>query len=368
MQEKISFRRATTGDWEDVEINVNGALAIAPGDYLKGREVALPDQSQLRVHRVASRTHRSEGYGRIDNEILAGRRLHQLARDGDYPTELACLYGDYDDKVTVADPFTLFEPYRGRPLKQEVARLYPDQQEAAQIGLLTGLCWLSGAGLAHCALNPNNVLWDGEQIQITDFSHATVFGASRTATSGRRDWVPKEKQPGESYGTVTPGDDSWAAGRLIFYIRTQGEELGERKRLAEEGLDQLIGDVFNEPGARPTAAELLRRMGRRDMAPRLQDNVKLRDWQQRFLVVREQKHPGAPVPPDLLVQRSADPGPGVGPGGPSVSAGFPPAPEPGGPSPMPAPIRLDKTEPYPNGHRQVSAPGPQRSRRRRGRR
>jgi hypothetical protein len=337
MPDKLSFRRATTGEWEDVEITRVGGVEIPAGEYLTGQQIELPDGTPSREHRVASRTHRSEGYGRIDNEILAGRRLHQLAGGGGYPAELACLYGDYDDKTTLADPFTLFMPYRGKPLREVVGRLFPAQQEMVQTGLLTGLCWLASAGLAHRSINPGTVLWDGERVQLTDFSEATVFGASRTPASRRLDWVALEQRPGETYGTVGPGDDIWAAGRLIFYVRTQGEELTHRDQLARLGLDQLLDGVFDKPERRPAANELLRRMGQRDTAPRLQDNVRLREGQRRFLTVRGRKYPDAPIPQDLA-DRLAETDPGAGPGGgtPPGSAGPSPA-GPHAPPPAPAP-------------------------------
>lgn len=314
MSEKLSFRRATTGDWEDVDITRGGAVAIPAGEHLRAQEIELSDGTRLREHRVASRVNRREGYGRIDNEILAGRRLHELASGSGYPSELARLYGDYDDKATIADPFTLFEPYRGEPLRKVVGRLFPAQQEEVQIGLLTGLCWLANAGLAHRSISPDTVLWDGERVQLTDFSQSTVFGASRREISGRLDWVAKESRPGEAYGTVCPGDDVWAVGRLIYYVRTQGEELGDRDQLTWLGLDQLLHGVFGEPERRPAPGELLRRMGRRDTVPRLQDNVRLREARRRFLTVRDRKHPGAPLPWDLA-ERLADPGPAVSPEG-----------------------------------------------------
>jgi serine/threonine protein kinase len=327
MSEKLSFRRATTGEWEDVDVTRVGEVAIPAGAYLRGQELELPDGTQLREHRVASRVHRGEGYSRIDNEILAGRRLHELARGSGYPPELACLYGDYDDKVPVADPFTLFEPYRGEPLRTVVRRLFPAQQEAVQTGLLTALCWLASAGLAHRCLNPDTVLWDGERVQLTAFSEATVFGASRTPISGRLDWVAREQRPGEAYGTVGPGDDVWAAGRLIFYVRTEGEELHNRAQLTQLGLDQLLHGVFGEPEQRPAASELLERMGLRDTVPRLPEDVRIREGRRRFLTVRGRKHPGAALPRDLA-ERLADPDRKAGPEGraPQGSADSPAVP------------------------------------------
>jgi len=319
MPEKLSFRRATTGDWEDVDIDRVGDTVIPAGEYLKGRQVELLDGTPLREHRVMSRIYRSEGYGRIDNEILAGRRLHELAGSG-YPPELACLYGDYDDKVTVTDPFTLFEAYRGEPLRRVV-------------GLLTALCWLASAGLAHRSVNPDTVLWDGEQVQLTDFSDATVFGASRTPSSGRKGWIAREQRPGATYGTVGPGDDMWAAARLIYYVRAQGEELHNREELTQVGLADLLDGVFGRPEERPDAGELLRRMGRPDTVPRHQENVRLWEEQRRFLAARDHKHPGAPVPRELA-EPLADPGPERS--MPQGSAGTPPTGT-GVPPAMPVP-------------------------------
>ena len=167
---------------------------------------------------------RGAGYDRLDNEILAGRLLYEVAGWGGYPPEVTCLYGD---EATSADPYALFEPYRGEPLSQVGTHLFTDEQEAFEVSLLTGLCWLAAAGIAHRTLSPDTVLWDSQRrrAQITDFSRSTVFGAPREAIAGSPNWVAREARPGRASSIVSERDDIWAAGRLIFYVRSQGEDL-----------------------------------------------------------------------------------------------------------------------------------------------
>jgi hypothetical protein len=221
---------------------------------------------QVTVGRLPKREDQERGYRMIDSEILAGRRLaRQAARgDGRYPPQLARLIG-YD--ADSAEPFALFEPYRGEAADAVAGHLLRAGQHKFQLSLLTGLRWLAEAGLAHRSLGPGTVRWDGEQVQITDFSLATVIGAERQSV-GSLPWAAPEQRGPTVHGQVTDRDDVWAAGRLIFYVIT-GQELNERDQLAEWPLlvDLLVG-VFGPPEQRPTARELLRvRLDQRDPVP-----------------------------------------------------------------------------------------------------
>jgi hypothetical protein len=219
---------------------------------------------QVTVGRLSNREDRSRGYGMIDSEILAGLRLVRQAKHSAYPPQLARLIG-YD--ADGAEPFALFEPYRGEAVDAVAGHLLPTGQHKFQVGLLTGLRWLAEAGIAHRGIGPTTVRWDGEQAQITDFHLATVIGADRQVV-GQRPWAAPEQRPGQAIGQVGDRDDIWATGRLIFYVVT-GQELVERDQIADwPTLMDLLDDVFGPPADRPNARELLTvRLRERDPVP-----------------------------------------------------------------------------------------------------
>lgn len=297
MPERLIFRRVT-GEEEIREVSSYGDTVTA-GRYLRGRIVRFDDGLELRQHRPVTGPARETGYERLDNEILAGRRLSEVADWNYYPVQLARLYGD---EATSAETFTLFEPYPGIPLREAGRYLGDDEFEAFTVSLLTGLGWIAAAGIAHQMISPDTVLWDPQRgdVLITDFSRSRIFGLPRTARTGSAGWVPPELRPGRCSGTVGPRDDVWAAGRLIFFARNQGEELSHRGQLADLDLifSGLFDRVFGPPDRRPTARELLEHGLRRpasapDAAER---GHRLMSDRQRFLDVRTRKHPGVTTP------------------------------------------------------------------------
>lgn len=313
----LRFRRVT-GEQAAVSAEVDED-ELPAGELLRARTVRLKDGTpggrELRQHRPLDGERRSDGYARLDNEVLAGRRLHKVAEWSGYPAELARLYGD---DASSAAPFTLFEPYESEPLSAG-SSLFDEEVEAFITGLLKGLCWLAGAGIAHRAINPETVYWNGESVLITDFSRSAPFGIARTPITGLPwAWVPLESRPGDTFGVVGPTDDVWAAIRLIYFVRSRGETLDDFGKLAETGLAQmfngLLDRVFGPPEGRPTAADLLQRGLRRShMLPSLPDTAKeIVEGRESFLRARERKHPGAPVPPgfwnDLAWAGKREPG------------------------------------------------------------
>ncbi|MGH3157228.1 MAG: hypothetical protein ACRDNF_11715 [Streptosporangiaceae bacterium] len=289
--------RSPTGEMVEAEVRTSDAESPR-GEFLTTRQVwLLDDDTELCLHGVAKGLRHSPGYDRLDNEILAGRRLYEVAESdgGGYPLEVARLYGD---EATSAAPYALFLPDRGEPLSKVAANLVPDEKESCQTSLLTALCWLAAAGIAHRSLSPDTVLWDGQRVQITDFSLSTVFGVPREAIAGLRGWVPREQRPDYVRGQVSECDDIWAAGRLIFFINV-GEVPANRDQLADSGLGELLGGVFGPPEERPTAEKLLGRAGQRNPVPRAVDeSAWLKDERKRFWEARKRKYPGAAVPPE----------------------------------------------------------------------
>ena len=103
--------RLFTGEQVEAEARVDD-VEFPAGEFLIARKVRLEDGTELRQHRPTSGSQRRDGCERLDNEILAGRGLYGVVDWGGYPPEVARLYGD---EATSADPYALFEPYRGQP-------------------------------------------------------------------------------------------------------------------------------------------------------------------------------------------------------------------------------------------------------------
>ena len=154
---------------------------MAP-EFLAARPIRLADGTELRQLRVAG-TARRAGYERLDNEILAGLRLREVTGPAGYPPEVSRLYGYEADS---ADPYALLEPYRGEPLTVAGQHLLGSEQHQFQVSLLTGLCWLAAAGIAHRGIAPTTVRWDGRHAQITDFSHEHRGRRAQGSRSERR--------------------------------------------------------------------------------------------------------------------------------------------------------------------------------------
>jgi serine/threonine protein kinase len=289
MPDQPQFRRALDGEREPFEAEVDETEVPAPpGRHLTAHWVVLANGARLRQHRPARGQYRSQGYDRLDSEILAGRQLCDVTGRG-CPPEVSQFFGDDDGTAAADEPFTLFEPYRGAPLSE--TELINEERPQFQVSLLRGLCWLAAAGIAHRALNPETVWWDGErrQAQITDFSLSLVFGAPRTPLPGQEAWIPRDQREITfKAGPVGERDDVWAAARLIFHVWNDGAPVRSRADLAHGGLDELLGDAFGAPDTRPPASELLRRLGETNPAPSW--SSKSAEWRrERELFLKERK-------------------------------------------------------------------------------
>jgi serine/threonine protein kinase len=308
MADVLRFRRAFGGEHEEIPARVDD-VEFPAGEFLTARTVWLEDGTsnglELIQHRPVSGDRRQQGYLRLDNEILAGRRLNAVASWSGYPVEVARLYGE---ESASADPFALFELDHGDPLREVGEYLLNDAFDQFVVGLLTGLCWLAGAGIAHRAISPDTVLWDSDhgKVRIADFSRSAPFGSVRTPLAGSWAWVPRESRPETCYGTVGPTDDVWAAARLIYFVRSRGKDLEDLGKLGEHGVSQmfngLLEKVFGPPEDRPTAPDLVEHgLRRHHILPGLQDDggKRLVQGRMRFLNARARVHPDAPVPLDF---------------------------------------------------------------------
>jgi len=295
-----------------------GPDEAASPEFLAARPVRMADGTELRQLRPADTADEGAlGYQRLDSEILAGRRLFEVTNAVGYPPELSRLVGD---DASAARPYALLEPYRGQPLTVASQQMELSEQLQFQVSLLKGLCWLAAAGLAHRGISPSRVRWDGaaQQVQITDFSMSTVIGATREVI-GTPPWAAWEQRSADVGGLVSERDDIWAAGRLIFYVNTQ-EDLTDIQQVKDRpALNHLLAGVFDAPANRPTATDLLRRLGAESAVPRaLNGYLPLDAGRKSFYALRARKHPGVaePTRPDPRVGphqgNGTDGGPGPG--------------------------------------------------------
>lgn len=255
-------------------------------NYLSARSLRLSSGALVRQLGIAH-GRGTEGYRRLDNEILAGLRLAQQSRPRNAGSpEVSSLVGYSKDP---AEPYALLEPYRGTTIDGDVAGLLsPDDLHRFMVSLLTGLRRLSEAGIVHCALSPAAVRWHLDHVIITDFSLATLTGTVQQVRA------PVWSAPKGLTGVMTEGVDILAAGMLIYYVTT-GEELARRDDLDDrpELRDLLDGVFLGDPAQRPSAHELLtRRLGVRDsVAMRRRDDTELSLGRQEFQLARAVKHP-----------------------------------------------------------------------------
>ncbi len=246
------------------------------------------------------------GYQALDNEILAGIRLSRLCGGRRYPSFVSRLVGHDADGIR---PYALLEPYAGSPVGDFAGSILPTERKPFQESLLTGLSWLVAAGIAHRAISPDTVYWDGTGVQITGFTSATLIGSPRAAL-GALPWQAPEQRPGKATGAVSDRDDVWAAGRLIFYVTTGRDLAGPRQLVADPELARLLEDVFGPMERRPAVRDLFTRLNLADPAPRAP--APAADFQQGeadFFALRAHKHPetAAAAEPDPEPPRTAAP-------------------------------------------------------------
>lgn len=254
----------------------------------------------------------------IDSELLAGLRLAETARlngADPYPPELSRLVGYHDDPRA---PFALLEPYRGEPVAGLLAarRLFQEEREAFVAGLLRALDWTRAAGVVHRGVGPDSIRFDADrgQVQLCDFSRATVAGVARVPV-GAAPWASHEQRDGT--GTCDPRDDLWGAGLVLFQALT-GHSVegvvarGERLPLSRypdvaERFGALLESTADQ---RPHADEVLRADRAGGVAPaRRTVAAAFEADRAAFRAERRRKHPELFAAPAPVADPPAEPVP-----------------------------------------------------------
>lgn len=209
----------------------------------------------------------------LDREARIGGQLWADFRIPAYPQRFSRFIGHNTERGTLL----LLQTRRGVPLEELPdpggLRLEGERLWSAVLGLLVGLAELSGIGLVHRAISPRTVLWDGTDVQITDFADAVVERAPVTWAAGGAPWSPPSAawQPGTRLAADSR-DDVYSVAALIFWLHT-GEAIGDpaemRARLSRHALlHPLLDGCFADRAVdRPTPTQLLERSSVTDPRP-----------------------------------------------------------------------------------------------------
>ncbi|MFD5095097.1 hypothetical protein ACFWMR_31155 [Amycolatopsis thailandensis] len=249
---------------QQIEVREVGPAEVVRSE-LSVRVLATADGGRLiqkTVHREAGRAD-PELYALLDREIRAGARLLRRFSETAYPAELSKMVG-YD--IDREDPFVLLEHTPGAPVRAQAGNLLTGDQHAFEVGFFRALRLIEAAKLVHGGLSLDAVWRGSGGIQVTSFEHAVLAGEPRVRNRVSRSCPPDQRAV---RGTASPRDDVWSAGAVLMEVVTGGDP-GPAPDAARFGpaLAELLSSVFHpDPAARPTASDLLARLGESDHVP-----------------------------------------------------------------------------------------------------
>ncbi|WP_163550552.1 hypothetical protein [Candidatus Frankia nodulisporulans] len=266
----------------------------------------------------------------LENAIATGlRMLRRFDADRHFPWERGATYYPWQlsrlfgYEVDRDEPFAITAEY-GAPIEQLTSPLVSPDDLGKFAG---GLILLEQLGISHRQLRGNTLHWDptSRTLQINRFEYARRLGEPRSrlaqvptpADRTPREWASPEQILGR--GFIDAGDDLYAAGCALLSVVTPGGlhiGLGGRPDVAASGmpwLGQILHGVFDAPDARPTATELLRRLGQimgADEVPRHEPDT-LAEGRRAYDQLMAAKGQPAPARP----ARPSSPPPNEPPGG-----------------------------------------------------
>jgi len=236
----------------------------------------------------------------IENAVGIGLRMwRRYLKPGRYPLELARLLG-YD--MDRDEPCVLTAEY-GMALGQLGRKLSPDDLRAFAGSLARGLHLLERLGVTHGRLSPAAIRWDQgtKLVQLTRFEFGSRTGDPRAALP--YPWASPEQALGE--GLASPKGDIFSAGCAILSLTARGlvrgpDGLPDPAATDLPWLPGLLAGVFGPEGQRPSAAQLLARLGRSDLPPdppERDPELALETFRREFDELVRGKQPAAPKPP-----------------------------------------------------------------------
>ncbi|MGW1104405.1 protein kinase domain-containing protein [Streptomyces sp. NPDC002540] len=205
------------------------------------------------------------------------RREITVARSVDGPHLAPLLDGDADAEVPwlatgyVAGP-TLSAAVRGAGAMDEA------EVRMLGAGLARALTAVHAAGIVHRDVKPGNVMLAADGPRLIDFGIARDAGATPLTTTGRMVGSPAFMSPEHVAGSgrVVPASDVFSLASVLCYAVTGRDPFGDgpvaavlyRVKYVEADLDgvpealrAVLADCLTvDPAARPTAAELARRL------------------------------------------------------------------------------------------------------------
>jgi hypothetical protein len=281
-----------------------GQLYVGAGTdgSLAAVKVIRPDQAHDATFRA-----------RFRREIAAARKA-----TGTHTARI--LGADPDD----AQPWLATEYIPGPSLAEAVARFGPFLEPAARVlmaGLCLGLTQLHDAGLVHRDLKPGNVLLTPSGPRIIDFGVSRVFDASVLTHTGQLVGSPGFMAPEQAVGSgdAGPPADIFALGAVLCFALTGDSPFGTGLtpavvyRVVHEppDLDRLPSSLRTfiaaclekDPALRPSAADVLARLGPAEAAAGWLPAPVEADIRSRIAELAELRRCGADTPTVLRPAR-----------------------------------------------------------------
>jgi len=233
------------------------AWTLAPeGGWIgESRPVTRVDDETTYLQRTAD-PRVSGSRDRLINEIQIGLHLIRCF-EAAYPRRLARLVAYNLDSD---EPFVLFAQ-RGVPVAQFQGKIVTEGS-GLEVSMLRALRLLENAGVVHHNITPTTVLWDGTDVQLTDFRVARLVGEPYGTEQPARKWsAPEARDP---RATADPAADLWSAGCVL--VSTIDGHLplpnGQLDRTIGPELARLVDGFFrHNPQDRPSLDLVLRDLG-----------------------------------------------------------------------------------------------------------
>jgi serine/threonine protein kinase len=222
------------------------------------RTVTLGDSWTVLQHRLPlSALGDPNAYALLEREVGVAMALENRYGPQRYGEVFARMVG-FD--LDAPEPFILYRITAGGPIGACRAALGVDEQHAVITQLTLAVRLLEHSGIAHRAIGPDTVSWDGKHVRLAE-AYATLRTGEPRGAFGTAPWASPEQREGT--GTADARDDLWAVGQLVYFLLSGRADQGLGPPADLDSFRQLAalahGGVFAPTAAaRPTPAGLMR--------------------------------------------------------------------------------------------------------------